>query len=73
MEKSRRNAEEESWLGAWQEVLHQDEWRSCLYYCVLHLKITSDFCKHNCKHKLKFYGLAWAQFVVIVDTIITEF
>ncbi|CBI37841.3 unnamed protein product, partial [Vitis vinifera] len=26
VEKSRRNAEEESWLGTWQEVLHQDEW-----------------------------------------------
>lgn len=30
-EKSGKNAEGDSWLETWQEVLHQDEWR--LYIC----------------------------------------
>lgn len=28
VEKSGRNAEGDSWWETWQEVLHQDEWRS---------------------------------------------
>lgn len=30
MEKSGKNAEGDSWWETWQEVLHQDEWRSDL-------------------------------------------
>jgi len=28
VEKSGRNAEGDAWWETWQEVLHQDEWRS---------------------------------------------
>lgn len=28
VEKSGRNAQGDSWWETWQEVLHQDEWRS---------------------------------------------
>lgn len=31
VEKSGKNAEGDSWWETWQEVLHQDEWRSISY------------------------------------------
>jgi len=32
VEKSGRNSEGDSWWETWQENLHQDEWRSLLYF-----------------------------------------
>lgn len=36
VEKSGKNAEGDSWWETWQEVLHQDEWRSMGFFLMFH-------------------------------------